>query len=132
MERGTHIHSGRLTWDKGTVNACEGYKIATSQFLPSLVHFVRGNAAWAVPCPTAKTAIEWDRWDKGTVPCPTKKTANESHSHGARSKPLPAPFLLLFPGFRPATLSHPALIRFTLKRIIIYLPCPHFLSKNVI
>ena len=29
------------------VNACEGYKMATSKFLPSLVHFVRGFAAWA-------------------------------------------------------------------------------------
>ena len=34
---------------QGTVNACEGYKMATSKFLPSLVHFVRGFAAWAVP-----------------------------------------------------------------------------------
>ena len=25
---------------QGTVNACEGYKMATSKFLPSLVHFV--------------------------------------------------------------------------------------------
>ena len=32
---------------QGTVNACEGYKMATSKFLPSLVHFVRGFAAWA-------------------------------------------------------------------------------------
>ena len=31
---------------QGTVNACEGYKMATSKFLPSLVHFVRGFAAW--------------------------------------------------------------------------------------
>ena len=36
---------------QGTVNACEGYKMATSKFLPSLVHFVRGFAAWAFHVP---------------------------------------------------------------------------------
>ena len=36
---------------QGTVNACEGYKMATSKFLPSLVHFVRGFAAWAFRVP---------------------------------------------------------------------------------
>ena len=36
---------------QGTVNACEGYKMATSKFLPSLVYFVRGFAAWAFRVP---------------------------------------------------------------------------------
>ena len=39
----------------GTVNACEGYKMAISKFLPSLVHFVRGFAAWAFFLTTSQT-----------------------------------------------------------------------------
>ena len=33
---------------------------------------------------------------QGTVPCPTKKTTIESHSHGARSQSLPAPWINTF------------------------------------
>lgn len=40
--------SGETKGDKGTVNAREGYKMVTSQFLPSLVHFARDFAVWAV------------------------------------------------------------------------------------
>ena len=49
--------------------------MATSKSLPSLVHFVRGFAAWAFLVFVGQ----------GPVLCPTKETANESHHHGARS-----------------------------------------------
>ena len=36
---GTSCGTGERFMGQGTVNACEGYKMATSKFLPSLVHF---------------------------------------------------------------------------------------------
>ena len=71
------------------------------------------------------------------VLCPKKKTVSELRHHGARSQSAPRAFLFAFSSFfalfRPAPRSAfpPCKIRFTLKRNNFYLPCPHFLSKNV-
>ena len=56
---------------QGTVNACEGYKMATSKFLPSLVHFVRGFAAWAFSVPRRKQQMNHTTEARGAnLPAP--------------------------------------------------------------
>ena len=65
---------------------------------------------------------------QGTVLCPTKETANESHSHGARSQSLPAPFLLLFPLF--LLFFAPALSTFPVEKRYVYRPFPHKEEKS--
>ena len=65
---GTSCGTGERFMGQGTVNACEGYKMATSKFLPSLVHFVRGFAAWAFRVPFI--AYKLRTAGQGTVPCP--------------------------------------------------------------
>ena len=57
--------------------------MATSKSLPSLVHFVRGFAAWAFLVFGQKTQIITKAGTQGTVLCVLTKHPNKYH--GARS-----------------------------------------------